>query len=113
VGAASVWARIEGLPLAKICRRGGQGRLALPASHGALGCCGCGGILWMVPATRATHSPVLAKRVPSATAQPGPDAARVVSQGIISRARDAPAEAKRLAWRCRWCRRRSSMPILC
>ncbi len=76
-----VWARIEGLPLGKDLSSRRARTLALPALTGALVAVGVVAILWMVPATRATHSPVLAKRVPSATAQPGPDAARVVSQG--------------------------------
>ena len=79
-----VWARIEGLPLGKDLSSRRARTLALPALAGALVAVGVVAILWIVPATRATHSPVLAKRVSSATAsvsQPGPDAARVVSQG--------------------------------
>ena len=78
-----VWARVEGLPAGKDRLRRARA-LALPALTGALVAVGVVAILWMVPATRPAHSPVVTKRVPSApvsASQPGPEASRVVSQG--------------------------------
>ena len=78
-----VWARVEGLPAGKDRLRRARA-LALPALTGALVAVGVVAILWMVPATRPAHSPVVANRVPSApvsASQPGPEASRVVSQG--------------------------------
>jgi len=79
-----VWARVEGLPAGKDQPRRRARTLALPALTGALVAIGVVAILWLVPATRPTHAPVVAKRAPSATAsvpQPRIDAARVVSPG--------------------------------
>ena len=78
-----VWARVEGLPAGKDQPRRRARTLALPALTGALVAIGVVAILWLVPAMRPTHAPVVAKRAPSATtpvSQPGPEAARVVSQ---------------------------------
>ena len=79
-----VWARVEGLPAGKDRSLRRARALALPALTGALVAVGVVAILWMVPATRPAHSPVVANRVPSApvsASQPGPEASRVVFQG--------------------------------
>jgi ferric-dicitrate binding protein FerR (iron transport regulator) len=78
-----VWARIEGLPSGKDLPVRWARSLALPALTGALVAVAVVAVLWMVPATRPTHSPVVAKRVaPAVTSasQPGSVAPRVVSQ---------------------------------
>jgi hypothetical protein len=77
-----VWARIEGLPSGKDLPLRRARALALPALTGALVAVGVVAILWIVPATRPTHS--LAKRAVSSAApasQPSPVASKVVSQG--------------------------------
>jgi ferric-dicitrate binding protein FerR (iron transport regulator) len=79
-----VWARIEGLLSGKSLPLLRGRSLALPALTGALVAVAVVAVLWMVPATRPTHSPVVAKRVASSVAsasQPGPVVSKVVSQG--------------------------------
>jgi len=77
-----VWARVEGLPAGQDRPLRRARALALPALTGALVAIGVVAILRMVPATRPTHAPVVAKRASSASAlQPRTDAARVVSPG--------------------------------
>ena len=78
-----VWGRIEGLLSSKTLPLLRARSLALPALTGALVAVGVVAVLWIVPATRPTHSPVAAKRVASVVAsapQPSPVATRVVSQ---------------------------------
>jgi ferric-dicitrate binding protein FerR (iron transport regulator) len=77
-----VWGRIEGLLSSKTQPLLRARSLALPALTGALVAVGVVAVLWIVPATRPTHSPVVAKRVAPAVVsapQPGP-ATRIVSQ---------------------------------
>jgi len=79
-----VWARVEGLPAGQDRPLRRARAWAFPALTGALVAVGVVAVLWMVPATRPTHAPVVAKRASSATAsvsQPRADAARVVSPG--------------------------------
>jgi transmembrane sensor len=78
-----VWARIEGLPSGEDLPVRRARSLALPALTGALVAVGVVAVLWMVPATRPTHSPVAAKRVAPAvasTSQPVSLAPQVASQ---------------------------------
>ena len=78
-----VWARIEGLVSGKNLPGRRARWLALPALAGALVAVGVVAVLWMVPATRTSHVPVVAKRVvpPVASApQPGPVAPQVAAQ---------------------------------
>jgi len=78
-----VWARIEGLPSGQNLPVRRARSLALPALTGALVAVGVVAVLWMVPATRPTHSPVAAKRVAPAVAsasQPVSVAPQVASQ---------------------------------
>lgn len=78
-----VWARIEDLPSGKDLPVRRARSLALPALTGALVAVGVVAVLWMVPATRPTHSPVAAKRVAPAVAsasQPVSLAPQVASQ---------------------------------
>jgi ferric-dicitrate binding protein FerR (iron transport regulator) len=78
-----VWARIEGLPSGKDLSVRRARSLALPALTGALVAVGVVAVLWMVPATRPTRSPVAAKRVVPAVAsasQPVSVAPQVASQ---------------------------------
>jgi ferric-dicitrate binding protein FerR (iron transport regulator) len=79
-----VWAQLEGLPAGQERPLRRARAWALPALTGAVVAVGVVAILWMVPATRPTHALVVAKQAPSSTApvsQPGPEVARVVSQG--------------------------------
>ena len=78
-----VWARIEGLPSGKDLPVRRARSLALPALTGALVAVGVVAVLWMVPATRPTRSPVAAKRMAPAVAsasQPVLVAPQVASQ---------------------------------
>jgi len=96
-----VWARIEGLPSGKDLPVRRARSLALPALTGALVAVGVVAVLWMVPATRPTHSPVAAKRVVPAVAsvsQPGSVAPRVVSQiSSVAPVRTGRGERARVA----------------
>ena len=76
-----IWARLEGLLSDKSLPLLRGRSLALPALTGALVAVGVVAVLWLVPATRYTHSS--AKRAAPAVApvaQPGPVASKVVSQ---------------------------------
>ena len=78
-----VWGRIEGLASGKDMPARRPRSLVLPALTGALVAVGVVAVLWLVPATLPTHSPVVAKRVAPAAvsvSQPNPVVSRVASQ---------------------------------
>jgi transmembrane sensor len=79
-----VWARIEALLLGKGLPARRARSVVLPALTGALVAVSVVAVLWVVPATRPSHSPVAAKRVAPAVAsaqQPRLAASQVASQG--------------------------------
>jgi ferric-dicitrate binding protein FerR (iron transport regulator) len=88
-----VWARIEGLPSGTDLPVRRARSFAFPASVGALVAVGVVAVLWMVPATRSTRSPMAKKTAPvvASVSQPSP----LVSQGAPAVSLGAPVRTGR------------------